>query len=119
VRQEALPSTVQRVSGRARYANQAHKIRVADGHETDAKAAQLRKPPNRVGLFFLRVLGSGVKFLRRRIREAMSDRLASVPATTSTKSPTSSFKGDSLNWWRLSASRPSPANGATLRCRRR
>jgi hypothetical protein len=45
------------VGGRARYANQAHKIRVTDGHEAEAKAAQLRKRPNRIGLFFLRVLG--------------------------------------------------------------
>ena len=45
------------MSGRARYANQAHKIRVTDGHEAEAKAAQLRKRPNRVGLFFLKVLG--------------------------------------------------------------
>jgi hypothetical protein len=42
---------------RARYANQAHKIRVTDGHEAEAKAAQLRKRPNRIGLFFLRMLG--------------------------------------------------------------
>jgi hypothetical protein len=45
------------VSGRTRYANQAHKIRVTDGHESDAKAAQLRKRPNRIGLFILKVLG--------------------------------------------------------------
>ena len=45
------------MSGRARYANQAHKIRVTDGHEAEAKAAQLRKRPNRIGLFFLKVLG--------------------------------------------------------------
>jgi hypothetical protein len=45
------------VSGRARYANQAHKVRVTDGHEADAKAAQLRKRPNRIGLFLLKVLG--------------------------------------------------------------
>jgi hypothetical protein len=57
VRQEPLSSSVQRVSERARYANQAHKIRVTDGHEADAKAAQLRKRPNRIGLFFLKVLG--------------------------------------------------------------
>jgi hypothetical protein len=30
---------------------------VTDGHEAEAKAAQLRKGPNRIGLFFLRVLG--------------------------------------------------------------
>jgi hypothetical protein len=52
-----LSSIVWRVSGRARYANQAHKVRVTDGHEAEAKAAQLRKRPNRIGLFFLRVLG--------------------------------------------------------------
>jgi hypothetical protein len=45
------------VSGRTRYANQAHKIRVTDGHEADAKAAQLRKNPNPIGLLFLKVLG--------------------------------------------------------------
>lgn len=45
------------MSGRTRYANQAHKIRVTDGHEADAKAAQLRKRPNRIGLFFLKLLG--------------------------------------------------------------
>jgi hypothetical protein len=45
------------VSGRARYANQAHKIRVTDGHEAEAKAAQMSKRPNRIGLFFLKVLG--------------------------------------------------------------
>jgi hypothetical protein len=43
--------------GRTRYANQAHKVRVTDGHEAEAKAAQLRKRPNRIGLFFLKVLG--------------------------------------------------------------
>jgi hypothetical protein len=32
-------------------------ILISDGHEAEAKAAQLRKRPNRVGLFFLRVLG--------------------------------------------------------------
>ena len=41
----------------ARYANQAHKIRVTDGHEAEAKAAQLRKRPNRIGLFLLKMLG--------------------------------------------------------------
>jgi hypothetical protein len=41
----------------ARYANEAHKIRVTDGHEAEARAAQLRKRPNRVGLLVLRVLG--------------------------------------------------------------
>jgi len=40
-----------------RYANQAHKVRVTDGHEAEAKRAQARKRPNRVGLFFLRLLG--------------------------------------------------------------
>ena len=30
---------------------------MTDGHETDAKAAQLRKRPNRIGLFLLKVLG--------------------------------------------------------------
>jgi hypothetical protein len=52
-----LSSNVQKMSGRARYANQAHKIRVTDGHEADAKAAQLRKRPNRIGIFFLKLLG--------------------------------------------------------------
>jgi hypothetical protein len=45
------------VRGRTRYANQAHKVRVTDGHEAEAKAAQLRKRPNRVGLFLLKMLG--------------------------------------------------------------
>jgi hypothetical protein len=45
------------MSGRARYANQAHKIRVTDAHEADAKAAQLRRRPNRIGLFILKALG--------------------------------------------------------------
>lgn len=57
MRQESFSSSLRRVSGRARYANQAHKIRVTDGHEADAKAAQLRKRPNRIGLFFLKILG--------------------------------------------------------------
>ena len=30
---------------------------MTDGHEAEAKAAQMRKRPNRIGLFFLRVLG--------------------------------------------------------------
>jgi hypothetical protein len=34
------------------------RIMVTDGHEAEAKAAQLRKPPNRIGLFLLRLLGS-------------------------------------------------------------
>ena len=45
------------VSERVRYANQAHKIRVTDGHEFEAKREQSRNPPNRIGLFFLKVLG--------------------------------------------------------------
>ena len=45
------------MNGRTRYANQAHKIRVTDGHEAEAKAAQLRKRPNRIGLFLVKVLG--------------------------------------------------------------
>ena len=57
MRRELLSSTVRRVSERARYANQAHKIRVTDGHEAEAKAAQLRKRPNRIGLFLLKLLG--------------------------------------------------------------
>jgi hypothetical protein len=63
------------VSGRARYASQAHKIRVTDGHEADAKAAQFCKRPNRMGLFFLKVLVFRGQVTRRRVREAMSDRL--------------------------------------------
>ncbi len=46
------------VSGRVRYAGYGRRrILVTDGHEAEAKAAQLRKRPNRIGLFFLRVLG--------------------------------------------------------------
>jgi hypothetical protein len=45
------------VTERSRYANQAHKIRVTDGHEAEAKRAQSRKRPNRIGLSFLRALG--------------------------------------------------------------
>jgi len=45
------------MSGRTRYANQAHKVRVTDGHEAEAKAAQLRKRPSRIGIFLLKVLG--------------------------------------------------------------
>jgi len=57
MRQEPISGSVRNVSGRARYANQTHKIRVTDGHEAEAKAAQLRKRPSRIGLFFLKVLG--------------------------------------------------------------
>jgi hypothetical protein len=57
MRQEPISSSVRSVSGRTRYANLAHKIRVTDGHEAEAKAAQLRKRPSRIGLFFLKVLG--------------------------------------------------------------
>jgi hypothetical protein len=91
------------VSGRARYANQAHKIRVTDGHEADAKAAQLRKRPNRIGLFFHQFLGSGVRYPHRRIRGAMSDRLTSIPDTTSTRPPTSRDEGDCPSWHRSPA----------------
>ena len=44
------------MSGRVRYAGP-RRIRVTDGHEAEAKAAQLRKRPNRIRLFFFRVLG--------------------------------------------------------------
>ena len=44
------------MSRRVRYAGP-RRIPVTDGHEAEAKAAQLRKGPNRIGLFFLRVLG--------------------------------------------------------------
>ena len=30
---------------------------MTDGHEAEARAAQLRKRPNRIGTFFLRALG--------------------------------------------------------------
>jgi hypothetical protein len=43
---------------RVRYANYGRRrILVTDGHEDQAKAAQLRKRPNRIGVFFLRLLG--------------------------------------------------------------
>jgi hypothetical protein len=46
------------MSGRVRYAGYGRRrIRVTDGHEAEAKAAQSRKPPNRIGLFCLRLLG--------------------------------------------------------------
>ena len=46
------------VSGRVRYAGYGRrKILVTDGHEAEAKAAQLRKRPDRIGPFFLRLLG--------------------------------------------------------------
>jgi hypothetical protein len=46
------------VSGRLRYANSGRRrILVTDGHEAQAKAAQRRKRPNRIGLFILRMLG--------------------------------------------------------------
>jgi len=51
------PVAFERCVDRTRYANQAHKVRVTDGHETEAKAAQLRKRPNQVGLFLLKMLG--------------------------------------------------------------
>ncbi len=48
------------MSGRVRYAGYGRrKILVTDGHEAEAKAMQLRKRPNRIGLFFLRTLGLG------------------------------------------------------------
>jgi hypothetical protein len=57
MRQISISSTVRTVSERARYANLAHKIRVTDGHEAEAKAAQFRKRPSRIGLFLLKALG--------------------------------------------------------------
>ncbi|MGH8987212.1 MAG: hypothetical protein ACRDXC_01255 [Acidimicrobiales bacterium] len=45
------------MSGRVRYAGLRNPVRVTDGHEAEAKAAQLRKPPSRIGLFFVRLLG--------------------------------------------------------------
>ena len=46
------------VKGRVRYAGYGRrKILVTDRHEAEAKAAQLRRRPNRIGLFFLRLLG--------------------------------------------------------------
>jgi hypothetical protein len=45
------------VSGRIRYANQAHKIRVTDGHEAEAQRAESRRPLNGFQRFFLRTLG--------------------------------------------------------------
>ncbi|MDA8312745.1 MAG: hypothetical protein M0Z46_19475 [Actinomycetota bacterium] len=42
---------------RVRYAGLRNRVRVTDGHEAQAKAAQLRKPPGRIGLFILRLLG--------------------------------------------------------------
>jgi hypothetical protein len=48
---------VQSVTGRVRWANQAHKVRVTDGHEAEAKREESRKPLNRLQRFVLRVLG--------------------------------------------------------------
>jgi hypothetical protein len=49
-------SSIRRV--RVRYANSGRRrILVTDGHEAQAKAAQRRKRPNRIGLLVLRVLG--------------------------------------------------------------
>ena len=46
------------MSRRVRYAGYGRrKILVTDGHEAEAKAAQLGKGPNRIGLFILGVLG--------------------------------------------------------------
>jgi hypothetical protein len=46
------------VRGRLRYANYGRRrILVTDGHEAQAKAAQRRKRPNRIGLLILRMLG--------------------------------------------------------------
>jgi hypothetical protein len=56
LRRRSLRIRILVVRGRVRYAGP-RRIRVTDGHEAEAKAAQLRKPPNRVGLFFLRMLG--------------------------------------------------------------
>lgn len=33
------------------------RVVITDGHEAEAKAARLRKPPNPIGLFFIRLLG--------------------------------------------------------------
>jgi hypothetical protein len=55
--QQPFSGTVLAVSGGTLYANQAHKVRVTDGHEAEAKAAQLWKHPNRIGLFLLKLLG--------------------------------------------------------------
>ena len=53
-----IPVRISSVRGRVRYAGFGRtKIRVTDGHETEAKAEQLHKGPNRIGLFFLRLLG--------------------------------------------------------------
>jgi hypothetical protein len=40
-----------------RYANLAHKVRVTDGHEAEARRAESHRPLNRLQRFFLRVLG--------------------------------------------------------------
>jgi hypothetical protein len=54
----AKPVRILSVSGRVRYAGYGRRrILVTDGHEAEAKAAQLRKRPNRIGLLCLRVLG--------------------------------------------------------------
>jgi hypothetical protein len=46
------------MSGRVRYAGYGRrKILVTDGHEAEAKAAQLRRRPTRIGRFLLRLLG--------------------------------------------------------------
>ena len=48
---------LRRVSGRVRWANMDHRVRVTDGHEAEVKRAESRKPLNRFQRFFLRVLG--------------------------------------------------------------
>jgi len=50
---------------RVRYAGLRNRVRVTDGHEAEAKAAQLRKEPNRIGLALLRLLGYQGQILHR------------------------------------------------------
>lgn len=62
---------------RVRYAQEAHRIRVTDGHEAEAKAAQSRRPPSRIGLFLLRALG-----LRGAVAESTGHKSNAGPAHT-------------------------------------
>jgi len=75
------------------------RILVTDGHEAEARAAQLRKRPNRVGLFCLRVLG-----FRKEVTPPTRQRVHARPSHMHRirhehSAPGSSSSDNSLAWF--------------------
>ena len=70
-----------------RYANQAHKIRVTDGHEFEAKREQSRNPPNKIGIVLPQGAWFPGLFLPAMIKEGACRSRSPAPGTPRAPKP--------------------------------